>query len=150
MYVKEMSHVVLDVAEVRLRSRRRDRVVLPYSGDLAPLCRSPESAEIAINVQPFSRRSAVLSVLDENGRHTRYTVSMSSDEVDEILSRFFDLYGCGRSADSGLSDYWLGVWQANYIAWRRIAKNAYDALTAVENMDQPTRMTFLSELRKTI
>lgn len=115
----------LDVDKIGNTSISKDEIKLPYTGKLPAAC---DSATISFRVTP-ENINVILETQANNHKPIRYIVLASQEEVDSILWRFFfEPHGKRERTrfDSGLSEYWLGRYQAEFVAWRRICKTPQD------------------------
>lgn len=110
----------LDMDKIGNTSIDKRNIVLPYTGRLPE---PYDSATVIFRVSP-ERCGVVLEARSGNNKLARYIVTASRDEVDGIMWRFF-FEPHGRTErtrfDCGLSEYWLGGYQAEFLAWHKIS-----------------------------
>lgn len=115
----------LDADKIGNVSTRKNKIKLPYAGRTPAPC---DRATISFRVTPVNV-NVLLEMQAGNCKPARYIVTASQEEVDNILQRFFfetyERYDNTRF-DCGLSEYWLGHYQAEFGAWRGICKTQQD------------------------
>ncbi|NBK77358.1 hypothetical protein D5272_01820 [bacterium D16-76] len=94
-------------------STSKDRVVLPYTGDLPSQFTDCTTPEIRILVKPGDVR--VQLTARQNSRKIMAIVDADSAELCSVLDKFFERVGNGST---GLSPFWEGVWFAHYADWK--------------------------------
>ncbi len=126
----------LDTNAVGLRSTSTTEIRLLYSGRLPKYLCPAKSAYVYLNVQLTQGIRLVLVTDGGNGKGQKCLLEASNEEIIALLDRFFEQE---RNA-TGLEDYWLGVWHAYYIEWRRFATWPDCLLDAISTLpDQKKR-----------
>lgn len=67
----------------------------------------------------------------------------TTEEIKFLLDRFFD-----QKENSGLSAYWLGIWQANYITWRQLTVQPNRLTAFLDNISDQDRAYLLEYLSR--
>ncbi len=116
--VEDFGGFTLDTSAIGLRSIDKKNIKLPYNGALPEQMSPVSNAYVYINVQLAQGVRTVLVAERENGKTLNYSLAVSSEELLPLLDGFFEQ----PHKDTGLSGYWLGLWQAHYIEWRRVMK----------------------------
>ena len=130
--VEDFGGFELDTDAVELHSVNPQDIVLPYRGVLPAQMSSVSSASLQINVQPVQGAVLVLAVDKENGR-VRRPLEATSSEIIDLLDKFFE------QDDTGLTDYWRGFEQANYMGWRQLAQDFRRVLKMVRSLSMEER-----------
>lgn len=125
----------LDMSQLELRSLLKDKILLPYHGDL-PDAISGSEASLYINVQPTQKVKCVLHA--DRPR----IVDWSKGELISLLDRFF-----AEEDSVGLNPYWHGVWQANYISWRTIIKRPECLKYTLSVIDTQSTSELIKQIR---
>lgn len=113
--VEDFGGFALDADAIDLRSVSKDDIMLPYHGPLPAQLSGASGAQIYLNIQVSQPIKVVLVVSGSNRKKDRFALEATAEEIKSLLDRFFD-----QKENSGLSAYWLGIWQANYITWRQL------------------------------
>lgn len=113
--VEDFGGFALDADAIDLRSASEDNIMLPYHGPLPAHLSGVSSAQIYLNIQVSQPIKVVLVVFSNGRKKDRFILETTAEEIKSLLDRFFD-----QKENSGLSAYWLGIWQANYITWRQL------------------------------
>ncbi len=116
--VEDFGGFTLDASAIELRSISDTDIKLPYNGALPKQMSPASNAYVHINVQLAQGARMVLAVEKEGGKTLKRPLAASSEDILSLLDRFFNQ----SHEDTGLSEYWLGLWQAHYIEWRKITK----------------------------
>lgn len=118
---------LLDLAQIGDVSTDKWSIRLPYSGELPW---GYDRAEISFIVRPDYTRLVLHIYCGEHG-HDAFTVQAEREEIDEVLWKFFfrerEPNVFHTRFDNGLTRYWAGYLQAEYVAWK-------------EYTDSPTRI----------
>lgn len=133
---------VLDSGAIDLTSASERDILLPYHGMLPDQVSEASGAQIYLNVQVSQPVKIVLVVCDSKGRKSRHLLEATTEELKDLLDRFFD-----RKEKSGLSSYWLGAWQANYVTWRQLIScpsRLIDFLDGISDKDRAYILKHLS------
>lgn len=104
----------LDSTAITLQSIDSRNIQLPYAG---PLPVDADSAYIFFHLVP-TQAKAVL-VCKSGGKDRRFVLEYTAAEIKELLNKFFFADDGGTRFDNGLDKYWLGMWTAHYIDWKR-------------------------------
>ncbi len=115
--IRGFSSFELDANAVGLRSTSTTEIRLLYSGELPEHMRPVQSAYAYLNVQLIQGVRLVLVTDGGKGKGQRCLLEASNEEIIALLDKFFEQ----EWNATGLEDYWLGIWQAHYIEWRRFA-----------------------------
>lgn len=116
--VEDFGGFTLDASAIGLRSISDTDVKLPYNGALPKQMSPASSAYVYINVQLAQGARAVLVVEKKDGKTLKRPLAASSEDILSLLDEFFNQ----PHEATGLSEYWLGLWQAHYIEWRGVTK----------------------------
>ena len=104
----------LDATAIKLQSMDSSNIRLPYTGNL-PV--DADSAYIAFKMVP-AQAKAVL-VCKCAGKDKRFPLEYTATEIKQVLDAFFFARDGGTRFNNGLDRYWLGLWTAHYIDWKR-------------------------------
>ncbi len=113
--VEDFGGFALDVNAIDLRSVSEDSIMLPYHGPLPAHLSGTSGAQIYLNIQVSQPIKVILVVSNNEIKKKRFILEATAEEIKSLLDRFFD-----QKENSGLSAYWLGIWQANYTTWRQL------------------------------
>lgn len=116
--LEDFGGFTLDASAIGLRSISDTDVKLPYNGALPKQMSPVSSAYVYINVQLAQGARAVLVVEKNDGRTLKRPLAASSEDILSLLDGFFNQ----PHEATGLSEYWLGLWQAHYNEWRKITR----------------------------
>lgn len=106
----------LDINKVGNNTTDPQNIVLPYLGQL-PDDIPTQNAAISLIVKPHDVRITLQT--SDNGKNRRYPLSLEQEEIAAIMDSFFFKSASSTRFDTGLSDYWLGIWQAHYLDWQK-------------------------------
>lgn len=124
----------LDISAVGMRSISDTDIKLPYTGALPVEMSASPSVYVYLNVQLVQGARLVL-VAHGNGKDIKRPLEASSEEIIALLDGFFK-----QDQDvTGLAQYWLGVWQAHYIEWRKIVTGPDRLLTILSSLSVTDR-----------
>ena len=140
--VEDFGGFALDANAIDLCSASKDNIMLPYHGSLPAQLSEASGAQIYLNIQVSQPIKVVLVILGNGRNKRRYTLEAAIEEIKSLLDRFFD-----QKENSGLSAYWLGVWQANYITWRQLTAQPdrlTDFLDNISDQDRAYLLEYLS------
>lgn len=140
--VEEVGGFALDATAIDLRSVSKQDIMLPYHGSLPAQMSEASGALIYLNIQVSQPIKVVLVVSGSNSKKSRFPLDVTAEEVKSLLDRFFD-----QKEKSGLSSYWLGIWQANYITWRQLTtcpSRLTDFLDGISDRDRAYLLEYLS------
>ena len=110
----------LDINTIDYTTADAQNIVLPYLGQL-PNGVPDQSATICMIVKPFDVRITLQTI--EKGKTRRYPLSAEREEIAAIMDSFFFKSAGSTRFDTGLSDYWLGIWQATILTGRKRSNN---------------------------
>ena len=139
--MRSLDGLDLDVKSVGLKSVSESDIKLPYLGDLSGKMLA-ESASIYLNVQPTQRVRALLVVKGKSGEVIKRPLQVSSGEIVALLDKFFQQ----DQEDTGLSPYWLGLWQAHYIDWRKIVTGPDRLLEILYTLTKEDRASLIKHM----
>lgn len=114
--VANFGNFELDTNAVELHSLSGEDIKLPYTGVLPQQMSLATNAYIYFNVQVTQDVNVVLVVNLKTGRQMKRPLRMSDEELISLLDEFFKQ----PSQSTGLSPYYLGLWWAHYIDWKKI------------------------------
>lgn len=114
--VANFGNFELDTSAVELHSLSGEDIKLPYTGVLPQQMSLATSAYIYFNVQVTQDVNVVLVVNLKTGKQMKRPLRMSDEELISLLDEFFKQPG----QSTGLSSYYLGLWWAHYIDWKKI------------------------------
>lgn len=114
--VADFGNFELDTSAVGLRSLSDEDIKLPYTGVLPQQMSLATTAYIYFNVQVTQNVSVVLVVDLKTGKQMKRPLQVSDAELISLLDEFFQQPG----QRTGLSSYYLGLWWAHYIDWKKI------------------------------
>lgn len=114
--VANFGNFELDTSAVELHSLSGEDIKLPYTGVLPQQMSLATSAYIYFNVQVTQDVNVVLVVNLKTGKQMKRPLRMSDEELTSLLDEFFKQ----PSQSTGLSPYYLGLWWAHYIDWKKI------------------------------
>lgn len=140
--VEDFGGFVLDANAIDLRSASKQDIMLPYHGSLPAQMSEVSGAQIYLNIQVSQPIKVALVVSSSKGKKHRFPMDATAEEVKSLLDRFFD-----QKQNSGLSSYWLGIWQANYITWRQLTvcpSRLTDFLDGISDKDRAYLLEYLS------
>lgn len=106
----------LDIDSISMCSLSDEDIKLPYTGVLPQQMSLATTAYIYFNVQVTQDVSVVLVVNLKTGKQMKRPLQVSDAELISLLDEFFKQ----PSQSTGLSSYYLGLWWANYIDWKKI------------------------------
>lgn len=125
----------LDPSAVTLRSLSETEIKLPYTGPLPDQMSTASSAYIHFNVQVAQGVRIVLVADGTQRKANKCVVAASSEEIIRMLEDFFNQ----DQGDTGVAKYWLGLWQAHYIEWKRIVTGPDRLLTILSTLSVKDR-----------
>lgn len=134
----------LDADKIELHSTRKNNVELPYTG-LLPEDMDATTARIYFNVQPAQQPRVTLIVNHPTGKDTRHPLDATTKEILDILGKLFDN---PNTRNPSLSPYWLGIWQANFFAWRE-TQNIHKLWAIIDNLPTAVRAELLAMIQPT-
>ena len=106
----------LDINKIGKTTTDPQNIVLPYLGQL-PDGIPTQNATISMIVKPCDVRITLHT--SDNGKTRRFPLSIEREDVAAIMNSFFFKSAGSTRFDTGLSDYWLGIWQAHYLDWQK-------------------------------
>lgn len=105
----------LDTSAIGMRSISETDIKLPYTGLLPDQMSAASNAYVYLNVQ-LAQGARLVLVVKGNDKSIKRPLEASSEEIITLLDKFFSQH----MEDTGVTQYWLGVWQAHYIEWKKI------------------------------
>lgn len=134
--IKDYGGFELDANAVGMRSTNATDITLPYTGGLPEQMCHAKAAYVYLGVQLVQGIRLVLVADNGKGKVLKRPLDAPSEEIVALLDRFFSQ---DRSA-TGLEEYWLGVWQAHYIEWKKFISGPDRLLEAISTLsDQDKR-----------
>lgn len=131
----DFSDFNLDISALEMRSMSDTDIKLPYHGVLPGYDSAPSGTYIYLNVQLAQGVRLVLVVQNQNGKTMKRPLQASSDEIIKLLDRFF----AQAQEETGLAQYWLGLWQAHFVEWRKIVTGPDRLLTIISALSKTDR-----------
>ncbi len=116
--IEDFGGFTLDTSAIGLRSISDTDIKLSYNSALPRQMSPASNAYVYINVQLAQGARIVLVVEKKDGKILKRPLAASSEDIVSLLDKFFNQ----SHEATGLSEYWLGLWQAHYIEWRKITK----------------------------
>ena len=120
----------LDMSAVGRCSLSSEDIKLPYTGVLPKQMSKASNAYIYFNIQATQEVSVVLVVNAESGRQTKRPLLVSNEEMISLLDDFFKQ----SWENTGLKQYYLGLWWAHYIDWKKIVTGPDRLLTIMSTL----------------
>jgi len=114
--VANFGNFELDTSAVELHSLSGEDIKLPYTGVLPQQMSLATNAYIYFNVQVTQDVNVVLVVNLKTGKQMKRPLRISDEELISLLDEFFKQ----PSQSTGLSPYYLGLWWAHYIDWKKV------------------------------
>jgi len=139
--VEDFGDFELDATAIDLRSASDQDILLPYRGELPKKISMASSAHIYLNIQLSQQMKVVLVATMENGKKIRRPLDATTEEIMDLLDRFFD-----QKDSSGLTPYWLGVWQTNYTTWKQLTRRPDRLVSFLDTISAQDRMYLLKYL----
>ena len=121
----------LDTSKIERKSIDKREIKLPYTGELPDALSSTSGAAICFNVN--MERVNILLEVQQSGKPHRFSLHASVEEIDAILQPFFMREDGYTRFDNGLSRYWIGYLQADYLAWKKIRQMKPSDKSAILN-----------------
>ncbi len=129
----------LDVDKIGNVSTNERKIKLPYTGGLPE---SYDTATIFLRVTPESVR-IVLEAKADRRKPTKYIVEASRDEINIILLPLFWFKAAENKyhtrMDNGLSAYWNGHYQAEFMAWHSIGQQPVRIASIIQQLPKEQR-----------
>ena len=130
---------VLDTDRISHTSTDEQAIKLPYTGKL-PNPYDKASLFIAVNPE----RVNIKLVAERNGKKSaKYLLDATRDEIDAILWPFFfnkvSEHEYHTRFNNGLSEYWNGHYQAEYIAWHSIGQSPAKITDIIQQLSPENR-----------
>lgn len=139
--VEDFGGFELDATAIDLRNVSDQDIMLPYRGALPKQMSDASSAHLYLNIQLSQQARIVLIVTNDKGKKIRRPLEATAEEIMALLDRFFD-----QKDNTGLSPYWLGIWQANYMTWRQITNCPERLLSFLDSLSTNDRAYLLKYL----
>lgn len=119
---KRYDHFEIDLTAITLHTLSEKAIKLPYTGALPTQWEGAMNPYIWMHVSPCDVRITLSAKKD--GKKIHASIEATPKEINNILTRFFYKKKRGNSShtkfDTGLSEFWLGYHQAEYILWKGI------------------------------
>lgn len=141
--VEDFGDFELDATAIELRSASDQDIMLPYRGELPKKMSMASSAHIYLNIQLSQQTKIALVVTMETGKKIRRPLDATAEEIMDLLDRFFD-----QKDNSGLSPYWMGVWQANYITWKQLTHRPASLISFFDTLSDQDKVYLLKYLAR--
>lgn len=125
----------LDIGDIGMRSISGTDIKLPYTGALPVQMSAVSDTYIYLNIQLAQGVRIVLAAY-ENGKAIKYPLKASNEEIISLLDSFFEQ----KYETTGIAQYWLGIWQAHYIEWKKIVTDPNRLLTILSALPINDRM----------
>ena len=125
--VADFGNFEMDTDAVGLRSLSDEDIKLPYTGVLPQQMALASSAYIYFNVQVTQDVNVVLVVTMKNGKQMKRPLHTSNEELISLLDEFFEQ----ALESTGMKSYYLGLWWAHYIDWKKIVTKPARLLSAI-------------------
>lgn len=139
----------LDATQIGNVSINKQNIRLPYNGELP--CEY-DRAEISFIVRPHYV-SVTLHIYCGH-EHDAFTVEAEREEINEIMWRFFFCKkrpsGCTYYTRfrNGLSSYWTGHLQADYLMWREYTGNPAKLTDIARQLTAEQRKSLIYDLQQ--
>lgn len=124
--VANFGNFELNTDAVELRSLSDEDIKLPYTGVLPQQMSLASSAYIYFNVQVTQDVNVVLVVTMKNEKQMKRPLRASNEELISLLDEFFKQ----PIESTGMKPYYLGLWWAHYIDWKKIVTKPDRLLSA--------------------
>lgn len=134
--IKDYGGFELDANAVGMQSTSTTDITLPYTGGLPEQMRFAKAAYVYLNVQLVQGIRLVLVADNGKGKVLKRPLNASCEEIIALLDRFFKQ---DRST-TGLEEYWLGVWQAHYIEWKKFITGPDRLLEVISTLSDQDKM----------
>ena len=136
---RNFNHFNLDMDSIGNTSIKCNEIKLPYIGALPARY---DTAYLFVRIAPGDVR---LSITARQGKEkTHYIVEASQEEITNLLEPFFfkqtrpgtymTRFGAG-----GLSDYWLGSYQRDFMLWRQYTSQPLRIIEIVRQLTPEQR-----------
>lgn len=129
----------LDVNKIGSTSTSKREIRLTYTGELPD---PYDSATISFRVTP---EYVVVVLRVENGKHKpiKYVLEASREEINAILWPLFWFKAAETEHrtrfDNGLSEYWNGHYQAEFMAWHTIGESPTKIISIMQQLSPEKR-----------
>lgn len=101
----------LDEAQIGMKSTAKNKVVLPYHGELPGWIPTGKTAALCLDIVPFYPK--IMLILEQEGEKTeKFKLECDEKSVLDLMAKFFN-----NSNETGLSTYWKGLWNAHFVDW---------------------------------
>lgn len=108
----------LDLDQIGTRSKAKDDIVLPYSGDLG--LGKDCTAELVIRIlRPYENPYISMRIMAAGEKET-FKVEADREEIKRVLEPVLAANGSQGKA-SGLDPYWFGSYQSSYLTWKHLS-----------------------------
>lgn len=120
---KNNEHIEIDTNSIWYKSSAKCVIMLPY-GDYADV-KAGRAAEIRVDLpHPIEGIKLRLIVPSGDGACKNiYCIHAEDWEIIDLLDGYFAVTNGHQGEQSGLTPYWFGHSQANYLVWREVTTN---------------------------
>lgn len=139
--------ITIDPAKIGSTSIHKHEIRLPYTGELPE---SYDTAYLFVRVAPGDARLVI--VASRGKKETRYLVEATPEEINAILHPFF--FKQTKSGtyttriDNGLSNYWTGSYQRDYVLWERYTSQPLRIVDIVRQITPEQRTELFRHLQQ--
>lgn len=136
----------LDTSKIERKSIDKQGIKLPYTGELPDTLSNTSGAAISFNVN--MERANVLLEVQQDGKPRRFSLQASVEEINAVLQPFFMREDGYTRFDNGLSRYWLGYLQADYLAWKKINQHPATLAKIIRQMKPSDKSAILNRIER--
>lgn len=144
--VKGFGGFELDMSKIGSTSVDKWEIELPYTGELPEPC---DSATLFFRVTPEDVR-VVLETKTGKRKPARCAVATSRDEIDAILWPLFWFKTAETKyhtrTDNGLTAYWNGHYQAEYMAWHSIGQQPVRIIDIIKQLSKEQQSSLFRDI----
>lgn len=144
------THFEISPAHIGSTTTRKDGITLPYSGPLPDEMTGCTDAAIVCNLH--ADYCALVLVGKRQKKILKSLIEAAPEEIDGILHGFFYTpYNSNiehTRFDCGLSEYWLGYFQALYMEWKRATTEPGRLCQILRNLPKETQQKALWEIER--
>ena len=138
--------ITLDPAKIGNTSIHKHEIRLPYTGELPE---SYDTAYLFVRAAPGDTRLVIIA--SRGKKKTRYLVEATPEEINAILYPFFfreTKSGDYTRIDNGLSNYWTGFYQRDYMLWEQYTRQPLRILEIVRQLTPEQRAELLRSFQR--
>ncbi len=136
----------LDTSKIERKSIDKREIKLPYTGELPDALSNTSGAASYFNVN--MERANVLLEVQQDGKPRWFILQASTEEINAILQPFFMREDGYTRFDNGLSQYWLGCFQADYLAWKKINQHPATLAKIIRHMKPSDKSAILNRIEQ--